>query len=86
MKAASVFDIATVPALLKTLGYVVPDNAKRLMKCPFHRDGTPSLRVFAKGYRCFGCGRHGGVADLVIELGFADDHRGAARWLEERVG
>jgi DNA polymerase I-like protein with 3'-5' exonuclease and polymerase domains len=33
--------------------------------CPFHDDRTPSLQIYADGhYHCFGCGKHGSVAEL----------------------
>lgn len=28
-------------------------------KCPFHNDRTPSLTVWAAGWRCYGCGKSG---------------------------
>ncbi len=36
--------------------------------CPFHDDSNPSLclRKSTNRYRCFVCGAHGGVIDLVM--------------------
>lgn len=50
--------------------------------CPFHDDHHPSLyfNVGKNCYRCFSCGAHGGVLDLVInhlKLEFKE----ACRWL-----
>ena len=38
--------------------------------CPFHNEKTPSFKVYADHYHCFGCGEHGDVFD----------------WLEKRQG
>jgi hypothetical protein len=39
-----------------------------LLHCPFHDDGTPSLKIFNDAdnphYHCFGCGAHGPLSDL----------------------
>lgn len=50
--------------------------------CPFHDDARPSLvfSVRSNSYRCYACGAHGDVIDLVMRMrgiGFAD----ACRWL-----
>src|SRR5262249_40543799 len=45
-----------------------PQTGNRLddkICCPFHKDNTPSLQIYADGhYHCFGCGAHGNVSDL----------------------
>lgn len=40
------------------------------MPCPFHREKTPSFGVYDEGrkWKCFGCGKQGGVIDFVMEL------------------
>lgn len=87
MNGASIFARATVVDVLRAANVVPPHNTARLMRCPLpsHLDDTPSFRAFERGYRCFGCGARGGVADLVVALGFADNRAEAALWLEERV-
>jgi len=82
MNRASIFETVSVRDVLRAVGANVPDDPRKLAVCPLHDDRTPSLRVFDKGFRCFGCGKHGGLADLVIFLGKARDHRQAAQWLE----
>jgi DNA primase len=39
-------------------------------RCPFHRDGRPSLAVYPRdrSYFCFGCGAGGDVIDFVARL------------------
>ncbi len=36
--------------------------------CPFHKEKTPSLRVYAKDFHCFGCHAHGDVITFVQKL------------------
>lgn len=78
----SIVSLVTVRQILVALGVAVPDNPKKLLRCPFHSDSTPSFRVFPSGFICFGCGRRGGLLDLVVALEKASDRAGAARWLE----
>jgi hypothetical protein len=35
--------------------------------CPFHNDGTPSLIVDQRGWKCFGCGAGGSAFDFVMQ-------------------
>jgi hypothetical protein len=36
--------------------------------CPFHKEKTPSFKVFKDNhYHCFGCGAHGGPIDFVMQ-------------------
>lgn len=34
------------------------------IKCPFHKEETPSCAVYPDGYYCFGCGAYGPLSDL----------------------
>lgn len=45
--------------------------------CPFHRDKTPSMKLFANGFKCFGCNAHGDQVDFVMAL-FGVDFLAAA--------
>ena len=81
----SVLTTATTTAVLSAAGYPAPTSCSKLVHCYFHADRTPSLRLFDRGFRCFGCGAHGGVSDLVVALGLARNRAEAARWLEEHV-
>lgn len=82
MMKRSVFDRIAVRDVLRAVGLAVPEDPRKLIRCPLHADSTASFRLFEKGFRCFGCGKHGGLTDLVIALGKANDRAGAARWLE----
>ncbi|WP_126447942.1 DNA primase [Sulfuricystis multivorans] len=53
--------------------------------CPFHRETTPSFKVFADHYHCYGCGAHGNGIDFVMQtqgLTFPE----AVRMLAYRTG
>ena len=38
------------------------------MRCPFHEDRVPSLKLYDDHFHCFGCGAHGDVVDLTAGL------------------
>ncbi len=78
----SVVDRVTVRDILRCVGVQLPSDPRRLARCPLHDDSTPSFRAFERGWTCFGCGRRGGLVDLVVALGKAHDRASAARWLE----
>ena len=53
--------------------------------CPFHAEDTPSFKVFADHYHCFGCGAHGNAIEFLMEqqgLSFPE----AVRALASRSG
>lgn len=46
-------------------------NSQLMAKCPFHADDTPSLSFAPQNkdaWHCFGCGKGGGVIELIHEL------------------
>lgn len=36
--------------------------------CPFHDDSTPSMKIYDKGYICYGCGEKGDTIQFVSKL------------------
>ena len=48
--------------------YGLQVNPKGLALCPFHREKTPSFKLYKDGFHCFGCGAHGDVVTLTMEL------------------
>ena len=53
--------------------------------CPFHSEATPSFKVFADHYHCFGCGAHGNAIEFIMHkqgLTFPE----AVRALASRAG
>ena len=70
MRELSVFDevrerISTTEAA-RYYGY--EPNRAGFICCPFHKDRTPSLRLYPDGFYCFGCGAGGSVIDFVGRL------------------
>ena len=55
------------------------------MRCPFHADRTPSLKLYGDHFHCFGCGAHGNVIDLTAAL-LGCSKTDAARRLEADFG
>lgn len=47
-------------------GLAIP--ARGHPRCPFHDEKDGSLKLYADGYKCFGCGAHGDVIDYVSRL------------------
>jgi len=75
--------IATVAA---DLGIVV--NASHMALCPVHGDQRPSMSIGARGgnyFRCFSCGAHGSIVDLVAAVQGCNI-REACLWIESRYG
>ena len=55
------------------------------IRCPFHADRTPSLKLYGDHFHCFGCGAHGDVIDLTAAL-LGCSKTAAARRLEADFG
>ena len=55
------------------------------MRCPFHADRTPSLKLYGDHFHCFGCGAHGDVIDLTAGL-LGCSKAEAAKYLEADFG
>jgi hypothetical protein len=88
---ADVLAVATVTDILRLYGCTVPDNPKRAILCPLHAERSPSFcRLVSgnrdQGYRCHGCGAHGGVLDLVVALKLAPSRKGAVDMLAGLYG
>ncbi len=56
-------------------------------RCPIHDDVNPSLTVHPErnAWKCYGCGKSGGPAKLVMEV-LRADFPGAKDWLRDRHG
>ena len=51
--------------------YGLEPNRAGFICCPFHREKTPSLKVYSepgRGFNCYGCGAGGSVIDFVMKL------------------
>ena len=64
--------------------YGFKPNRSGLIRCIFHNDGTPSMKVDRR-YYCFGCGCSGDVFDFTAQL-FGLKSREAAVALADEFG
>lgn len=48
--------------------YSFETDRKGFICCPFHKEKTPSMKVYKQDYHCFGCGEHGDVISFVQKL------------------
>ena len=67
---ASIFEAvkAAVPVRAAAERYGLEVNFGGMVRCPFHGDHTPSMKLYEDHFYCFGCGKHGDVINLVAEL------------------
>ena len=67
---ASIFEAvkATVPIRAAAERYGLEVNCAGMVRCLFHEERTPSMKLYEDHYFCFGCGKHGDVINLVAEL------------------
>ncbi|PCH68440.1 MAG: hypothetical protein COC06_09585 [Bacteroidales bacterium] len=51
----------SIEVVLKYYGLQTDKNG--MLKCPFHEDDKPSLKVYknTNTFNCFGCGANGGI-------------------------
>jgi DNA primase len=40
--------------------------------CPFHKEKTPSLKIYKDSFHCFGCGAHGDIFTFVMLMDNCD--------------
>ncbi len=66
-------------------GRAISGDQHRVL-CPFHFESNAScdVAIGKNTFLCRSCGAKGGILDVVILAGNADDRRGAAAWLEAR--
>lgn len=48
--------------------YGLPIRQGSMIRCPFHADRTPSMKLNEEYFYCFGCGATGDVIDLAARL------------------
>lgn len=50
--------------------YGFQPNRGGFIRCPFHDEKTPSMKVYEgdRGFSCYGCGQYGSVIDFVEQL------------------
>ena len=67
---SSVFEAvkAAVPMREAAEHYGLEVNYAGMVRCPFHEDHAPSMKLYEDHFYCFGCGTHGDVVNFTAEL------------------
>ena len=85
---ATVLAWSRIDDVLRLAGIEPAQNEHQNIRCPLpdHDDSSASFHVqqSGQGYRCHGCGATGGVLDLVVRLGLAENKGKAVDLLAER--
>ncbi len=86
----AILRVATIADVLQLANVALPTRERENIRCPLpgHEDGTPSFTIQSsgRGYRCHGCGGHGGVLELVVAMDLARDRARAVDRLGQRYG
>lgn len=48
--------------------YGLMPNRSGYIPCPFHKEKTASMKIYAKDYHCFGCGENGDIFDFIQRM------------------
>ena len=62
--------------------YGLRPNYANFVCCPFHREKTPSMKIYEKSYYCFGCHTSGKAVNFVMQY-FSLDFKTACEKLNE---
>ena len=67
---ANIFEAVkeAVPVPLAAERYGLQANRTGMVRCPFHDDHTPSLKLNEDYFYCLGCGAGGDVVSLTARL------------------
>ena len=74
-------DNITVPQAAERYG--LHTNRSGLVRCPFHDDSTPSMKLNDDYYYCFGCHAAGDVVDLASQLFGLSPYEAALKLAED---
>lgn len=92
MTAEEIKEKYSMSEILERYGF--KPNRAGFICCPFHREKTPSMKIYAKSFYCFGCQKHGDIFDFVAgmenwnfsevfkSLGGVEDNRRKAKFAE----
>jgi len=48
--------------------YGIQPNRSGFVNCLFHKEKTPSLKLYPAHFHCYGCGKHGDIITLTTQL------------------
>jgi len=85
MNMSSIFEAvrSQVPVRAAAKRYGLEVNDSSMARCPFHNDRTPSVKLYADHFYCFGCGKYGDVVDMTSELLCVPSYDAACALAEE---
>lgn len=52
--------------------YGLTPNRAGFIACPFHKERTPSCKIYKDSFYCFGCGAHGDIFTFVEKMDGCD--------------
>ena len=67
---SSVFEAVKAAVTMREAAehYGLEVNYAGMVRCPFHEDHAPSMKLYEDHFYCFGCGKHGDVVNFTAEL------------------
>lgn len=66
--------------------YGIELNRSDMCLCPFHAEKTPSMKIYDKGFRCYGCGENGDTIEFVRKFFNLSNVLEAAHKINEDFG
>ena len=64
MTKEEIKDLYSMKDILERYGLSQPNRAGFIC-CPFHKERTPSFKVYKDGFKCYGCGEAGDIFTFV---------------------
>lgn len=65
MTKEEIKDLYSMKDILERYGLPQPNRAGFIC-CPFHKEKTGSMKIYAKDFHCFGCGQSGDIFTFVM--------------------
>ncbi len=65
MTKEEIKDLYSMKDILERYGLPQPNRAG-FISCPFHKEKTASMKIYAKDFHCFGCGANGDIFTFVM--------------------
>ena len=72
-----------MPVPLAAERYGLLADHRGMVRCPFHDDRHPSLKLYEDHFYCFGCGAGGSVVDLTMRLFDLQPYEAACKLAED---
>jgi len=63
--------------------YGIQPNRSGFVNCLFHKEKTPSLKLYPAHFHCYGCGKHGDIITLTTQLFTLPPYQAAQKLAED---